>query len=405
MLKCYSKTLTVYMDARFDDAYTILLTHSFTDPADRLQEQLAQGLQEVRADVGSLRKVNNPILVKLEEIVLQEVLENPDLTAVLIANNEQQASSFDGWLAELAEVDDLHVCSYLLNLTDRFEQDFERDEAISECLQVFEQGAYNVLVTTSDVAEKVTLQQCNVIVRLQSVSSELAGRLQRDSPLYRRPSRDSIGFSIFSSPSKSSYEALRQEEAESSLRQAVRLLPGRKPLREQILEKQKKVVRIHALRRQNSLTRGQRKKRPNSSEVSLEVKCKVCKHLAVRGSDIFTVEEGTQCVVPDGGTLQGRITLKPHLPPKHMIGSLVETQRIHCVNCNTEWGALCYWPLKGYEFHVLRCKSFIFQMNGSPHTVKRWSDAPFTIPPLSSHPDYPSDSSDSGTLSDEECSD
>ncbi len=404
MLEYYSKALRVYMDARFDDAFTVLLTHSFTDPADRLQEQLAQGLEEVKADIGALPKTNNPILTKLEDILLQEFLENPDLTAVLIAHNEQQASSLKSWLSKLPEVDELDISPYLFTLPDRFEQDSEIKEAIAEGVEIFEHGAYNVLVTTPDIAELAELQQCSVIIRLQSVSNELATKLLRDSPLYKPPSRDSIGFSVLSSHTKSSFDAMLQEESEGSLRQAIKQLPARKLLREQVLDKQKKIVRVHGLRRQHSLTHGQKKRRP-VSEIILEVKCKVCKSLAVRGSDIFMVEEGTQCVVPDRSKLSDRVSLKPHLPPMHMIGSLVETQRIHCANCSTEWGALCYWPLKGYEFHVLRCKSFLFEMNGSPHTVRRWSDAPFTIPPLSAHPDFPLDSSDSGTLSDEECSD
>ncbi len=405
MLECYSKALYVYMDARFDDAFALLLTHSFTDPKDKLQEQLAQGLQDVRVDIGDRRKVDNPILIKLEEIILQEILENPDLGAVLVARNEQQASALSAWLTELADMEDMHLSPYLLTLSDNYDSDSERTEAISDGVEIFEYGPYNVLVTTPDIAETVSLQNCSVIIRLQNISHELATRLLRSSPSFRKPLHDSTGFSIFSSPNKTTVQALKQAELEASLKRAVGLLPTGKSLREQVLERQKKIIRVLALKRQHSLTGGQRKKRPNSSEVVLELKCKVCNNLAVTGSDIFMVEEGTQCVVPDASKLDHRISLKPHLPPKHMIGSLVETQRMHCTHCGTEWGALCYWPLKGYEFHVLRCKSFVFELDGAPHTVKRWSDAPFTIRPLSAHPDYPADSSDSGTRSDEECSD
>ena len=61
----------------------------------------------------------------------------------------------------------------------------------------------------------------------------------------------------------------------------------------------------------------------------------------------------------------------------------MKTHKIHCKNCDADWGVMVTWPLKGHEFPVLKCKSFTFEAKKVARPVNKWSDAPFEVSDLS----------------------
>ena len=398
LLQCYSRALSIYMDARYEDALSVLIVHCFTDPTSHLQEQLAQGLEEVKNVLGQIPLLDNPLMLRLEEILLEQFLEKPRLRGLLVVHTQQQVSCIHDWLLSLPTITEMHIRPSILSFREDVEADIPR---VMNEYQSFKEGKFNLLITTSEIEEIINLPPCNIIIRLQSLSTELALKLQKDGSSH---TSDAIGFTILSSPTRRIHQDIKIDEVQSVIKEALKCLPIGRQFRQQVLQKQKKMVRVHALRKQRASS-GNKKRRATTTTEMLQLKCKSCTTLVVKGTDIYTIEEGTQCVAPEDA-FREMIVLKPRLPSRRMLGRLNETHKIYCRNCNTELGSLCYWPAKECDLPVLRCKSFRFEVNGLPHTVRKWSEVPLHIPPFSTHPNYPNNScSDSGTVSDIECSD
>ena len=147
---------------------------------------------------------------------------------------------------------------------------------------------------------------------------------------------------------------------------------------ERLLQTQQRIIREHELKRNLK----QQRQKANAREDIL-LKCKKCKIVACSGSDVFSIENATHYVVPDEEFNKHKIVKRPHQPPKQMTQSMYKTHRIYCANCDADWGIMCIWPSEGYEFPLLKCKKFIFEIRGDSHSVKKWSDVPFKISPIS----------------------
>lgn len=145
---------------------------------------------------------------------------------------------------------------------------------------------------------------------------------------------------------------------------------------QQLLQKQQQMIQDCELKR--SLK--QQRQKANAREDIL-LKCKTCKRVACSGSDVFSVDKSTHHVVPDKEFKVRKIVTEP----KQVTHSMKITQKIQCVKCGDDWGVMCIWPNQGHEFPVLKCKSFIFQIRGVPHSISKWSDVPFEILPLSAY--------------------
>ena len=122
-------------------------------------------------------------------------------------------------------------------------------------------------------------------------------------------------------------------------------------------------------------------------ESTLLLKCKKCKAVACRGSDIYVVDKTCHHVVP-GNVLHYEI--REHETPGRRSrvceydGSIIKkSHKVHCSNCGTSWDALGYWPKSKHKFPILKCCSFNFFMNGVQNNFKQWKKRPFDALPLS----------------------
>ena len=145
----------------------------------------------------------------------------------------------------------------------------------------------------------------------------------------------------------------------------------------EIIERQKQIIKHH----QQKIAL-HKKMISKEDRNDFQLKCKSCKVPACTGSDIYMVDNTNHHVVPSN-EFRTKIVKRPHSEPWPMTEELVKTHKIRCKNCDGDWGVMVTWPSKGYEFPILKCKSFIFEVKNSLRPVKKWSDAPFEISDLS----------------------
>ena len=153
--------------------------------------------------------------------------------------------------------------------------------------------------------------------------------------------------------------------------------PSGQHLTHEIERRQRAILTQHrqkiAVRRQIS---------SQNSATDFKMMCKNCKAPACAGSDVYLIDGTFHHAVPDD-SFKGKIKTKPHKTPRQLTEQMAQTHKIFCARCDSEWGIMATWPAKGKQFPVLKCKQFIFESNGQPQLIRKWSNAPFQLSNLS----------------------
>ena len=379
LLRCYSRALNVYMDLQDKDAISIL--SEFTglpddDKANQSETQLKQSLGKLIDKLRQLQPVQNPLLKQVEGILCNQFTKSPDSKGILFVRTKKHASSMCDWISALTIATSLHIQPRIITGHTRETGHGMTQDEQEEVMESFRKGECNLLVATSVAEEGLDVPACNLVIRFQHVSNEIA----RTQTQGRARAAESEGFTILSSDSKKAYKEMKNDELQAQVDEVLqqKYFPTGQHLQEMLSERQQQIIRERQLKR--SLKQQQRK--ANTRE-DIQLKCKKCKTFVCSGSDIYTVENATHYVVPDEEFTAHKIVKKPHEPSKQISPMMTKMYKIFCANCDADWGNMCVWPMEGHEFPVLKCKSFIFEIKGAPRSIRKWSDVPFEVPPLS----------------------
>ena len=379
LLRCYSQALNVYMDLRKTDAISVL--SGFTGlPADQqandVEKQLKQSLEKLIHKLTLLPPVRNPLMQQAEGILQDQFTKNPDSKAILFVRTKKHASSICDWISLLPVATRWRVQPRMITGHTRETGYGMTQVEQQEVMVSFRKGECDVLVATSVAEEGLDVPACNLVIRFQHVSNEIA----RTQTQGRARAAESEAFTILSSDSKKPYQEMKNDELQALVERVLHsdYFPTGRFFQERLLKTQQRIIRERELKR--NLKKQQQK--ANAREDIL-LRCKKCKTVACSGSDVFSIENATHYVVPDEEFNRHKIVKRPHRPPKQMTQSMYKTHRIYCAECDADWGIMCIWPSEGYEFPLLKCKKFIFEIRGDSHSVKKWSDVPFKISPIS----------------------
>ena len=383
LLRCYSQTLNIYMDLRYEDAIAVL--DQFSDlptmeQATSHERKLIQNLESLKSELVKLPKVRNPLLIHVEEKLNSHFSGRPESKGICFVRTKKHAHAICEWISKLSSESGVEIRpkEFVGHTRETGPGMTQVDQ--EDVMKGFQEGKYNILVATSVAEEGLDVPACNLVIRFQHVSNEIA----RKQTMGRARAAESEGYTILSSDSKKPYQEMKNEDLDALVTEALLYLPTGERLRENIMEKQKEIIRELNLRRQLCDER----KVSKGARASIKLKCKVCKTLACKGSDIYKAE--SHYVVSDEDFEENKIVTNKYPSPKKIAANsrMARTGVISCKNCGTEWGGMCIWPSAGYELPTLKCKNFIFEIEGYPRPVRKWTEAPFDIPPLSSHPKY-----------------
>ena len=379
LLRCYSQALNVYMDLRKSDAISVL--SGFTGlPADQqandFEKQLKQSLEKLIHKLMLLPPVRNPLMQQAEGILQEQFTRNQDSKAILFVRTKKHASSICDWISILPEATSRRIQPRMITGHTRDTGYGMTQVEQQEVMESFRKGESNVVVATSVAEEGLDVPACNLVIRFQHVSNEIA----RTQTQGRARAAESEAFTILSSDSKKPYQEMKNDELQALVERVLHsdYFPTGRFFQERLLQAQQRIIRECELKRS---LRQQRQKANAREDILL--RCKKCKTVACSGSDVFSVENATHYVVPDEEFKAKKIVKRPHQPPKQMTQSMYKTHRIYCANCDADWGIMCIWPSDGDEFPLLKCKKFIFEIRGDSHSVKKWSEVPFKIFPIS----------------------
>ena len=380
VLRCYSQVLNVYMDLRNVDAISVLEGFTGLPDDDRLATLVERDLKHsIAARITNLKMlplVENPLLKRVEEKLTEIYFQKRESRGIVFVRTKKHADAICDWISCLPMSPALRLKPRILTGHTREASSGMTQAEQQEVMKSFHKGECNILVATSVAEEGLDVPACNLVIRFQHVSNEIA----KVQTVGRARAEESEGLTILSSDSKKTIQEIKNEERLATVEKVLEngWLPTGEHLAEKLAERQRMLLRDVELKRKLKLY-----KQLLHLREDVQLICKHCKTFVCNGSDIFSSEAATQYVVPRKTFREEKLVKKPHHKPGIVTENVIKTHKIYCAKCDADWGVMCVWQSQQYEFPVLKCKSFVFKVKGIPKPVSQWSKAPFEVYPLS----------------------
>ena len=382
LLRCYSNALNVYMDLQQKDAIKVMESYTgLPEDEGRATEQergMKASLKALLQELRMLPPQRNPILENMKEILCENFdRESPTSRAIVFVRTKKHAYSLKDWVREHQKLRPLINPGVITGHTRDSGAGMTQAEQ-EDIMSSFRKGDTNLLIATSVAEEGLDVPECNLVIRFHHVSNEIA-KVQTEG---RARAENSQGFTILSSDSKKKSRELKNSELVLLVEEILenKWFPSGAHLQEKIAKIQRGIMndrKLKALRRETQI------RKHMDSKVKLF--CRQCKIFACNGEDIYTIGEASFHYVVPHSEFQDKITAKPHPDAQTPLiaNEVLRTHKIHCASCEKYWGVKCIWPHDGNTFPVIKCSSFNFEIDGVPKDVKKWSQAPFKMDPLS----------------------
>ena len=383
LLRCYCLALNIYMDLRKEDALLELEEYAYILPSPKQrtphENMLANNLDDLITRIKRMPTVCSQLLNTAGAILHHNFSSCPDAQAIFFVHTKKHARGAHKWLSTLPLIKPI-VITGNSGSTGHGMTDAEKDQA----LQDFHKGTYNVLVATSVAEEGIDIPACNLVIRYLHITNEIA-RVQASG---RARAMEASAYTIVQSNSSNHLREMKNKELDFLVNEALFCFPDSDLLKQKISAFQPGILDEREMKMRFAAEKARRNDRSSCKKVRLF--CIGCKALACEGSDIYTAERSNHYVVP-GEHFKERYITKPHQKSKTIPGIIPfeKTHKLHCAECSRDWGVICVWKIaKDYELPVIKSSSFIFEIDGHKRLIKKWSDAPFEIPPLSKQSKY-----------------
>ena len=380
LLRRYSKALNMYMDLTRDDAISILAEYKGL-PADDSQAtpkeiSLKVGLRQLLTTLRTLEPIENPLLNAAKEKLVIAFSSNPSSKGIIFVRTKNHALSICKWMENLPESQQYAIKPRLITGHTRETGTGMTQVEQNEVMTSFRESGCNLLIATSVAEEGLDVPACNLVIRFQHVSNEIAKTQTQG----RARAEQSEGFTILASNSKKKLQELKNDELLRLVEECMqnKWFPKGQLLIQEIERRQRAILTHH---QQKIIVRKQISSQHKAG--NFRMMCKNCKTPACIGSDVYLIDGTFHHAVPDEN-FKEKIKKKPHKTPRQLTEQMAQTHKIYCAVCDSEWGIMATWPAKGMEFPVLKCKQFIFESDGQPRAIRKWSDAPFELADLSS---------------------
>ncbi|ESN97093.1 hypothetical protein HELRODRAFT_114400 [Helobdella robusta] len=315
------------------------------------------------------QRYNNPKLEQLKTMLHEHYTLYPDSRCIIFCKTREMTVALVNWTKEADELKSLNAEVLIgVNKTDQ-------TKAIQDnVMKKFQKGKCKLIIATSVAEEGLDFAKCNLVIRYEHVTNEIATAQTRG-----RASR-AADSKIILIAEKGSNVVVKEEinvELEKMMNDAIDyiqdLTPDERRGRIKIIQKQIKFER-------SMNEQAKRLGIKSKNDDPYEIRCLKCTHFAANSGDMRTIENAHHVVVdPD---VKERITIKPHPRPLAITPVYKKFGKVHCKKCDFDWGIMASY--KGVPFPILKICSFIVRNKETREqaNVKKWKDVQFALAAL-----------------------
>ena len=374
LLHEYAMSLITYEDFEIDNALEILNDACNSTDENCLNEteiKLKDIHLRLRCNLALLKKIPNPLLIRSEDILYQHFSSKPNSKGLFFVRAVKHTEYVVNWIQSSRKLSTVIKPGSIFGYSRK--AGMSKEEQI-HTLDKFRRGDFNLLITTSVLEEGLDVPDCNLVIRFQILSNEIAD-VQAEG---RARAKDSTMHTIVVSESYMHHNQLINNDKKDLALHGVKLL-SRSPINQLDIARRQQ---IFLTKREYRLKAEEAKNIWNTEDV--EGRCRRCDAFAYSANSVCkygTNVSSPSYVISSKCFIEQRMKKKKRSGPEPAtVGDYTRPYKIACVNCDDEWGIWGCWK-NGVHFPVLKCKSFTFvnKITRDRISPKQWKKVPFRI--------------------------
>ena len=374
-LKQYVLARMTYEDFEKENALDVLsqvpVYSEITDDVTCIERELEERHKLMYEKLSSLPKQPNPLLLEVEQLLHEHFKSKPHSRAIFFVRLKAHTTYITEWVYSSSKLKNILNPSQIIGSTPN---GFTKEEQI-RVIEKFRSGELNLLASTSVLEEGLDVPDCNLVIRFQPLSNEIA----TVQALGRARAYNSVVHTVIQSDSMMKYNHLLNKEKIDFASQALLHLSARNIDQKILLEMQNEIL-IH--REERLKSEQARANIWNTKDVMLH--CKKCDNIICCATDVFKIGTSTfepQYVLPSKNIFQEKMKISRRRETNRR--SKYESQRTHkiaCIKCGNELGSWGRWK-DDCEYPVLACRSFKFSntTTGAVELGQKWKRVPFEV--------------------------
>lgn len=380
MLEFYNTSLVINDECDTEDAFSYL-----KNQVDITNDSIGQGQEAVDIKLKELFDENtsfmeqvshqqantNPKLIKLELLLTKAFTDEPESRTMVFVKTRDLASALLHWMRRRPRLLPLKPGKMVGAGASVDSGGMTKNQQV-DVMQYFRDGDHKVMIATSVAEEGLDIRKCNLVIRYNHVTNEIAmvqtrGRARAENSQFVTLAGEDKGVQA-----KDEINFIREMMMRDAIKQ-LQLEMDLKPTEfrhtlEQI-QREEKSLRDIELQQRNG-----RQKR----EREVDFRCRKCDEFAFMSSDLRKIENMHHVVIDLD--FRERHNEKPVPRPKEY-GNIEIRGKLMCKNCGDEWGkSILYQKVK---FPVVSVSGFVltdeFDRKDAP---KKWKQVNFHIQPL-----------------------
>ncbi|KAL3863071.1 hypothetical protein ACJMK2_004848 [Sinanodonta woodiana] len=370
-LKWYNNALIIYNDARVKDAADYLKKEiniwQEKDMDDN--EQCLLMLYKACTSPKYVQEVPNPKLHKLKDLIVNSFRDKTteESRCIVFVKTRHLAKALVDWMTEDSELNTLSPTVFVGTHAVRDKLGLTKVEQ-SDKLADFRSGKYKIMVATSVAEEGLDIEKCNLVLRYDHVTHEIAmvqsrGRARSMYSRYYVVAQEGKG-----TAQKEEINMMREElmqKAVSELKTDIQQDPqGFTKILRQIQDQEK-------------LDREAKQKGNILAEGEYDLRCVTCDHFICKSYDIRQILNSHFVVIDP--SFEQRIQIRRN---RGFEDSQIKfIGKIFCGKCDEDFGQFCIYRLQ--KLPVIKIDKFVVVgQGGTPKKFKRWKQVPFKVPQL-----------------------
>jgi len=365
-LQYYHKALNVYQDLTQADALALLEKKiKFAEHPTLHEQKLCSIFNKFCQKAKEIVKSENPKLLRLKQLLLSHYQELQYTRGIIFVTTKDSARCMCQWLKENDDLKSLIRPGIVIGHGSNKQGGmsvFKQQDKIEQ----FGDGTLNLLVSTSALEEGLNVPACNLVVRYNYVTNEIA-RVQAQG---RARAERSRCYSILEESSPKLYLEQLNKEKGDLMMEALEYLPEGEKLKCEIEQLQRKILSSRDLQAQSQ------KNSKMLQSIQVVVVCRGCDLELCWGGDLRVIADTHYIVITKG--IYEKCVIKEH-ERSHHAGDFNITKKVHCKDCNLDVGVIMRWSEKNALFPAIKCKQVMFCTPYGKKAVGKWSNAPFSV--------------------------
>ncbi|XP_070541294.1 ATP-dependent RNA helicase DHX58-like [Ptychodera flava] len=378
-LRKYNDALMVNDSARMIDAVNYLT--EFYEMEERRSEGFDETDRELVAIFDKLfrtlstimtskkKESENPKLQTLKDQILEEFKNKDHSRGIIFTKTRESTKALVAWIKDTPELNSILKVD---RLTGSGSTSYSKNVIMTqkeqlEVIRKFQQGELNCIVATTVAEEGLDIPECNIVIRYNLVTNEIAMVQARG----RARAEDSSYLLVAGHKSGAAERELTNMYKEKLEKDAVALV---QKMSKEDFKKQVKEFQIQALNERKMQEASAKAKKQVTTADQADLICRKCSTVACNASEICKIENMHH--VNPSESFTEMYDVREIKPVEH--GYIINIGKIVCKKCKRDWGIMILY--KGARLPCLSIKHFGLKFkNGVILTPKKWKDVPFEV--------------------------